>query len=87
MWSITDNVTSSFPPTLLTVGNADTLRAHSVLLAERLGAEGVDVETVFFPDDQEPPLGHEYQFDLDGGAGRLFLERLIAFLHRRLAEP
>jgi acetyl esterase/lipase len=86
-WSITDNVTSSFPPTLLTVGNADPLRAHSELLAERLRAAGAEVETLFFPDGHEPPLGHEYQFDLDGDAGRLFLERLLAFLRGRLANP
>jgi hypothetical protein len=29
-------------------------------------------------------LGHEYQFDLDSPDGRLFLERLLAFLERRL---
>jgi acetyl esterase/lipase len=83
-WSITENVTSAFPPTLLTVGNADPLRVHSELLAERLRAAGVDVETVFFPPEHPPPLGHEYQFDLDGEAGRTFLERLVAFLGARL---
>ena len=86
-WSITDNVTSSFPPTLLTVGNADPLRPHSELLVERLRAAGVEVETLFFPDGHEPPLGHEYQFDLDSDAGHLFLERLLAFLGGRLADP
>ena len=86
-WSITENVTSRFPPTLLTVGNADPLRPHSELLAERLRAEGVNVETLFFPDEHLPPLGHEYQFDLDGDAGRLFLERLVAFLGERLSAP
>ncbi|HEY7346310.1 MAG TPA: alpha/beta hydrolase [Gaiella sp.] len=85
-WSITENVTSSFPPTLLTVGNADPLRPHSELLAERLRTAGAEVETLFFPDDHQPPLGHEYQFDLDGAAGRLFLERLHAFLEERLAR-
>ena len=85
-WSITENVTPRFPPTLLTVGNADPLRPHSVLLAERLRAQGVEVETVFFADDHLPPLGHEYQFDLDGEAGGLFLERLLTFLGERLAS-
>ena len=86
-WSITENVTSSFPPTLLTVGNADPLRAHSDLLAERLRAAGTEVETLFFPDDHQPPLGHEYRFDLDRDEGRLFLERLLALLTKRLAGP
>ena len=83
-WSIVDHVTSAFPPTLLTVGNADPLRAHTERLAERLREHGVPTETVLFPADHDPPLGHEYQFDLDGDAGRLFLERLLAFLERRL---
>ena len=30
-WSVTDNLTSAFPPTLITVGNADPLRAHPPL--------------------------------------------------------
>jgi acetyl esterase/lipase len=82
-WSVTEHLTPGFPPTLLTVGNADPLRPHSELLAERLRALGVATETLFFPDDREPPLAHEYQFDLDGEAGRLFLERLLAFLAAR----
>jgi acetyl esterase len=83
--SITDHVTAAFPPALVTVGNADPLRPHSELLVERLRAQGVDVEALFFPDDHQPPLHHEYQFDLDSAEGRLFLDRLLAFLRRRLA--
>jgi acetyl esterase/lipase len=84
-WSVTEHLTPDFPPTLLSVGNADPLRPHSELLAERLRALGVETETLFFPDDHDPPLAHEYQFDLDGDAGRLFLERLLAFLDARTA--
>ena len=80
--TVADRVTPSFPPTLITVGNDDPLRAHSELLVTRLEANGCDTETVFFPADYAPPLGHEYQFDLDTEAGRLFLERLRAFLTR-----
>jgi acetyl esterase/lipase len=83
-WSITNSITPSYPPTLLTVGNADPLKAHSELLAARLDAAGVETETVFFPDDHVPALGHEYQFDLDGEAGRVFRDRLRGFLRRRL---
>jgi acetyl esterase/lipase len=83
-WSVTDYVTHAYPPALLTVGNADPLRQHSERLAERLRAAGVESKTVFYPDDHEPPLGHEYQFDLDTAAGQRFLERLLAFLRLRL---
>jgi hypothetical protein len=82
--SVTDNVTSAFPPALITVGNADPLRPHSELLAEKLRAHGVELETLFWPDDHQPPLGHEYQFYLDSDAAQLFLERLLTFLRQRL---
>ena len=85
-FSVTDNVTSAFPPSFITVGNTDPLRPHSELLAEKLRAQGVETETLFFPDDQQPPLGHEYQFDLDADAGQLFLERLRTFLRKRLSR-
>jgi acetyl esterase len=83
--SVADHLSSRFPPALITVGNADPLRAHSALLAGRLRDLGVDVDGLFFPDDHQHPLGHEYQFDLDTEAGRQFLERLTAFLAHRLA--
>jgi acetyl esterase len=83
-WSVTDNVTSAFPPSFITVGNADPLRPHSELLAELLRAHGVETETLFFPDDHQPPLGHEYQFVLDTEPGQRFLERLLAFLRKQL---
>jgi acetyl esterase/lipase len=38
-------------------------------------------------DELAPPLGHEYQFDLDGEAGRAALDRLVAFARRVTAEP
>ncbi|MGH3083915.1 MAG: hypothetical protein ACRDNP_07595 [Gaiellaceae bacterium] len=44
-------------------------------------------ETLFVPDDEQPPLGHEYQSDLDSDAGALFLERMRTFLRQRLAAP
>jgi len=86
-WSITDHVSPAFPPTLITVGNADPLRPHSELLAARLQAEGAEPEMLFFPAQHQPPLDHEYQFDLDTDAGQLFLGRLLTFLRQRLATP
>lgn len=83
--SITGHVSTAFPPALITVGNADPLWPHSELLAEKLRTQGTDTETLFFPADHQPPLGHEYQFDLDTDAGQLFLDRLVTFLRQRLA--
>jgi acetyl esterase len=82
--SVNDNLTPAFPPALITVGNGDPLRPHSELLASKLRAQGIEPETLFFPYAHRPPLGHEYQFDLDTDSGQLFLKRMLAFLRRRL---
>ncbi|MGW5075315.1 alpha/beta hydrolase [Rhodococcus sp. NPDC004095] len=75
------HVTADFPPTYLSGGNADPLTAtQSRPLAEALTRLGVDVTEVFYPDDHEPPLAHEYQFDLDTAAGAAALEKTVAFL-------
>ena len=84
--SVTDNLTPAFPPALITVGNGDPLRLHSELFASKLREQGIEPETLFFP-DARPPLGHEYQFDLDTHSGQLFLKRMLVFLQRRLETP
>lgn len=80
-FSVTRHLTPAFPPSFVSVGNADPLKPHSLALAEALRAHGVRAETLFFPDDYTPPLPHIYQFDLGTEAGRLALERSMAFLH------
>jgi acetyl esterase/lipase len=82
-FSVVRNVTADFPPMFISVGNADRLAPHSKLLAETAAKLGVPVDSLFFPDDYQPPLRHEYQFDLDTAAGRLALERTLAFLAAR----
>jgi len=71
-----------FPPAFLSAGNADPLAPQSVALADRLVARGGRVERLFFPKDHQPPLRHEYQFDLDGVAGRQALAAMLGFLRR-----
>jgi acetyl esterase len=83
-WSITDNITPAYPPVLITVGNADPLRAHSERLADALRTQGHEPDTVFWPDNHQPPLNHEYQFDLDTNPGQHFLDRVLTFLATRL---
>jgi acetyl esterase/lipase len=85
-FSVPAHVSPGFPPSFISVGNADPLRAHSEALATALEAKGVRVETLFFPDDYAPALGHEYQFDLDTEAGREALARSVAFLRSLPAD-
>lgn len=79
LMSVVNHVTPAFPPTFLSVGNADPLKAHSVALAEALSANGVKVDTLFYPDDHAPPLAHEYQFNLDSVDGQKALARAVNF--------
>jgi acetyl esterase/lipase len=78
--SLPPRLTAAFPPTFISVGNADPLASQSRALAEALRAKGVEVDALFFPPEHEPPLGHEYQLLLSTGDGRLSFERFVAFL-------
>jgi acetyl esterase len=73
-------VTPGFPPTFISVGNADALAPQSYALAIALHGEGVRVDALFFPPDYHPGLPHEYQFFLDTEEARLALSRSQEFL-------
>jgi acetyl esterase len=77
---VLDYVNQNFPPVFITVGNGDFLRNHSFELTEKLQEVTVEVDTLFFPDNYEPKLPHEYQFNLDIEAGKLALTRALNFL-------
>jgi acetyl esterase/lipase len=77
--SVTHFLTTSFPPSFISAGNKDPLLNQSKLLASRLQALKIPVDTLFYPDDHTPPLGHEYQFTLDQ-PGKHALERSMSFL-------
>jgi acetyl esterase/lipase len=82
--SVTPHVTADFPASFITAGNADPLLAHSTALAARLEEVGASVQTLFYPAEHSPALGHEYQFNLDSVDGRNALERIDTFLHATL---
>lgn len=74
------HLTAAFPPTFISVGNADPLASQSYRFADALRAKGVEVDALFFPPEHQPPLGHEYQLLLSTADGRLSFERSVAFL-------
>jgi acetyl esterase len=80
--SVTPHVSASFPPAFISVGNDDRLAPQSVALANALRAKNVAVETLFFPEDYDPPLGHEYQLFLSKPEARQALDRYVAFLSK-----
>jgi acetyl esterase/lipase len=79
--SVTRYVTRAFPPSFISSGNGDPLARQAVAFAERLEQLGVRVDALFFPPDRQPPLPHEFQFNLDNPGGREALNRLLAFLY------
>jgi acetyl esterase/lipase len=82
-FSVVQHLTSRFPPMFISVGNVDWLTPQSLRFAESASMIGVAVDSLFFDPNHTPPLGHQYQFDLDTDEGRLALERSIKFLEGR----
>jgi acetyl esterase/lipase len=79
--SVISNLNTSFPPAFISAGNADPLGSQSVALATALREQGSNLTELFYPPDYQPPLAHEYQFDLSTEAGELALERSVAWLN------
>lgn len=76
-----NHVTADFPPTFISGGNADPLTPNqSKALATKLEELGVAVTPLFFPDNHEPRLPHEYQFNLDNADGQHALDESVTFL-------
>jgi acetyl esterase len=78
--SVIKYVTSTFPSVFISAGNADPLAPQSYEFASALEREHVRVDSLFFLKGQTPPLGHEYQFDLDTNAGQTALSQSATFL-------
>ncbi len=86
--SVAQYVNGDFPPTFISAGNGDPLLPQSIAMAETLRDAGVTVDTLFFPEDHDPPLPHEYQFNhFDTPAGQQALERALAFLSGVMPAP
>jgi acetyl esterase len=79
---VLEHLSSRFPPPFVSAGNADPLLPQSRALVAALARHDVAVDTLFFPDDHTPPLGHEYQFDGTTPAFDVALARCLAYLDR-----
>lgn len=78
------HVTNDFPATYISGGNGDLLtKAQSMPFATKLELLGVPVTKLFYPDDHQPSLPHEYQFNLDNADGMNALGATIAFIKAR----
>jgi acetyl esterase/lipase len=83
-----NHVTADYPPIWISGGNGDPLTdEQSRPLAAKLDSLGIGVTTVFYPEDHEPNLGHEYQFNLDNEDGQNALASTIEFLRANSTSP
>lgn len=83
--SIPSHLSAAFPPAFISSGNGDPLAPQAEALVARLAELSVPTETLFFPADLEPPLPHEYQFNLDTEQGQQAFTRMMAFIERVIA--
>lgn len=86
-FTIPANLPADLPPLFVSAGNADPLLPQSRALAAAADARGIRVDSLFFAEDHQPPLGHEYQFDLTGDAGKEAFGRMVAFLKEVTGRP
>jgi acetyl esterase/lipase len=74
-------VTPNYPPTFITGGNGDPLTDHqSIPFANRLQEQGVATTTLFYEENHEPSLEHEYQFSLDLADAQNALTQMLEFM-------
>lgn len=74
--------TPAFPPTFISVGDADPFRVQGSELATALKSRGVPVTTLFWNGTGDN-LGHEYQFDFDLPQATTAFNRTLDFISTR----
>lgn len=86
--ALPENVTAQLPPTFVTTGPWDNLKAHSYSMVTALEDVGAEVETLFFPRaTTDRSIGHEYQLDLNTPEARTAMRRVVAFLRAHTTVP
>lgn len=86
MASLPQHVDADFPPAFISTGPGDPLLSHSQSMADHLEQEGVQVQTLWFP-DAPMSVGHEYQMDLRTPQAKESMKTLLAFLRAHLDTP
>ena len=78
--TISNHLTSKFPPTFISDGNSGSFESHARVFAEDLRKNSVEVETYFIPRDFEV-TPHEYQFVMNTVAGAESFQKTLDFLN------
>jgi acetyl esterase/lipase len=77
--STTRHITARYPPTFLSVGDADPFRFQAAELALVLRRQGVPLTTLFWAGTGDH-LGHEYQFNFGLLQARTAFQHVLEFL-------
>jgi acetyl esterase/lipase len=77
--STVQQITSDYPPTFLSVGDADPFEPQSIELIKVLENNRVEVDAVLF-NGTNANLGHDYQFNLDTPPAQQTLVKTLEFL-------
>ncbi|MCO4330051.1 alpha/beta hydrolase [Staphylococcus hyicus] len=77
-------ITSKFPSTYLSVGDADPFRSQNDSFSHALKAQQVPVDTLFY--NQSHHLKHQYQFHLEKPESRENIRRVLSFLSRNTTQ-
>ncbi|MCS5717731.1 alpha/beta hydrolase [Herbiconiux sp. CPCC 205763] len=77
--STTDQITAEYPPTFITVGDADPFATQGLELADRLKSQGVSTTALFWTGSGKG-LQHEYQFNFSLPEAVKAFEQTTAFL-------
>ncbi|MEF2979284.1 alpha/beta hydrolase [Subtercola sp. YIM 133946] len=80
--STTQTATNAYPPTFITVGDADPFRSQADELAASLSGRGVPVTSLTW-DGTGDRLGHEYQFDFSLPEANTAFTDTVRFLASR----
>ena len=77
------HVTKDFPAAFVSGGNADPLtNAQSKPLIDKLTTLGVDVTSLFYDENHQPALPHEYQFTFNNDGEQAFT-KMVEFLRSK----
>lgn len=83
--SITQQVTGKYPPTFLTVGDADPFESQAKELVKVLQENQVPNSTSFF--DGSHRLRHQYQFHMNLKESQITYDKVIKFLSKFTDQP
>lgn len=79
-FSVVNYASKDFPPSFITAGNGDPLLQQSIEFNDKLVSLGVKTTPLFYEQNHEPSLPHEYQFNLDVPEGQNSFAQIVAFL-------